>query len=34
MQLLQQGKKLTKVQVQQMLPPLPQKINAMETIAS
>jgi hypothetical protein len=33
-QLLQQGKQCTKVQIQQTLPPLPQELNAMETIAS
>jgi hypothetical protein len=33
-QLLQQGKQLTKVQIQQTLFPSPPKLNAMETIAS
>jgi hypothetical protein len=33
-QLLQQGKQLTKIQIQQMLSPLPWELNAMETIAS
>jgi hypothetical protein len=30
----QQGKQLTKIQIQQSLSPLPQELNAMETIAS
>jgi hypothetical protein len=33
-QLLQQGKQLTKIQIQQTLSPLPRELNAMETIAS